>query len=857
MLETLLHGVRVYGAAIIFLVALVEGIGVPLPAETVLVSGAAFSAAGRLEIGWVVAAAVLGGALGSAIGYWIGLRGGEPFVRRFGARLRLGTEVLPRTRAFFDRYGPAAIVGCRFVAVLRSYVGLMAGVAHMPFRRFMAYNALGAVVWAGVFSGLGYGFGRTLPRVERGTAAAMLTVALLATLGVALVMVARASWNARETIWRTVEGWWQRLAGSATARRLAQRYPGALQFIVRRLTPGAYLGLHLTIGMVVSLGALWLFGGILEDVVEGDPLTRFDIALDQRLHASASPAGLAVSRLLSDIGSFPSMLVLAVVLAAAFVLARRRLFAQVWVAAVFGGGLLNLGLKDIVRRPRPVFTDPFAVVPSWSFPSGHAMGSLIAFSMIAYFLFHRVRSGAGRAAIIGAAALLILGIGASRLYLGVHYFSDVVGGYAAGIVWVAACISGAGDGAAPAGVTPARPLTAAPFPGRPPPPRRTTRGRGATPMRRSRPEPSGRPRAPVDRDFAERSRRAITLVVWPRVPASGGEGRGARAGAGPGEERPPQRNARRPAPPDHQRGQPDLVPGEVEQGERDAGRHQAEEAPAAHDRALRDRERDAAGGHRHRGEPVEQDDPRRRAVPLPAAGQHQHQVEQVPARAEQRVRDREKMREVRLQHRRRAASEERVPHGVPEMDLIAAQVEPDAEREERQQRLRDPLPPCRRVVGPLRRDIPCDVAVPHLAHVCLPHRGPFPLDSRKNRRKRQTILAAARALPVDARMVGVFDVAEPGMWIRVLSAAGAFFCAALALAHARLRWRAHGERFGGVSSADGVAGGLRWAAGFGLVACGIWGWTLGWPVALYLTLGCLGLVVLALALLLAVAGTAS
>lgn len=443
MLETLLHAVRVYGAVIIFLVAVVEGLGVPLPAETVVVAGAAFAAAGRMEIGWILTAAIAGGMLGGAVGYWIGLRGGEPFVRRFGARLRLGSETLPRTRAFFERYGRIAVVGGRFVAVVRSYVGLVAGIARMPFGSFMLYNALGAVVWAAAFSALGYGFGSKLPRVERGTAAAMLTVALLATLVVALTLVARASWEARETIWRTVEGWWQRVAGSPAVRRLAKRYPGVLRFVVRRLTPDGYLGLHLSIGMLVSLGALWLFGGILEDVVEGDPLTRFDIALDQRLHAAATPAGLAVSRFLSDVGSFPSMLVLAVVLTGALLLARRRLFAQVWVAAVVGGGVLNFGLKEIVRRPRPVFAHPFAVVPSWSFPSGHAMGSLIAFSMIAYFLFYVVRSATGRALVVAAAAVLILGIGASRLYLGVHYFSDVVGGYAAGVVWVAACISGA------------------------------------------------------------------------------------------------------------------------------------------------------------------------------------------------------------------------------------------------------------------------------------------------------------------------------------------------------------------------------------------------------------------------------
>lgn len=107
----------------------------------------------------------------------------------------------------------------------------------------------------------------------------------------------------------------------------------------------------------------------------------------------------------------------------------------------------------------------------------------------------------------------------------------------------------------------------------------------------------------------------------------------------------------------------------------------------------------------------------------------------------------------------------------------------------------------------------------------------------------------ARTLPLGEGMIlGVFDVARPGTWLRVFSAAGAFLAAAVAVAHARVRRRAYGER----SRAVG-AGEARWAGGCGLVACGIWGWTLGWPVALYLSLCCLGLALLAWALLRAVA----
>lgn len=114
-----------------------------------------------------------------------------------------------------------------------------------------------------------------------------------------------------------------------------------------------------------------------------------------------------------------------------------------WLAAFAGGGLLDAVLKLVIRRPRPPYAAAFLQHYSWSFPSGHAMASLIGYGMLAYVLgvlwIHR-RSA--QISVVLGAALVIVAIGFSRLYLGVHYFSDVVGGYAAGLLWLSACISG-------------------------------------------------------------------------------------------------------------------------------------------------------------------------------------------------------------------------------------------------------------------------------------------------------------------------------------------------------------------------------------------------------------------------------
>ena len=255
-------------------------------------------------------------------------------------------------------------------------------------------------------------------------ARAGLALALLAVLTVGLLLAWR--WFERDpgaVVQRVEAGWLRRFAAARFAR-------------------GGYLGLHLTIGLLVSLAGLALFASVTEDVVEHERLTQFDVTLLHWMQAHATPLGRAVFSWISDSGSFPAMAGLA--LAGCVLLAARRRWIVLtgWAAAFGGGGLLDGLLKLAIRRPRPP-TLAGSLMHSWSFPSGHAMGSLVGYGMLAYLLVTLwVHRRGAQVAILAAAAVLIVAIGISRLYLGVHYFSDVVGGYAAGALWLSTCVSG-------------------------------------------------------------------------------------------------------------------------------------------------------------------------------------------------------------------------------------------------------------------------------------------------------------------------------------------------------------------------------------------------------------------------------
>lgn len=186
------HLLTSYGYVFLFLLIGVESFGVPLPGETALVTAAAYAALGRLNIVGVIAAAAAGAIVGDNAGYWLGRKGGLALVHRFGKRVGLDQAKLDRAHAFFERYGARTVFIGRFIALLRSWAAVLAGVACMPFRTFMFYNALGGVVWATIFGTLGYTFGHNLPRLERYIGQVSLALVVLALIGAIGLIAVRA-----------------------------------------------------------------------------------------------------------------------------------------------------------------------------------------------------------------------------------------------------------------------------------------------------------------------------------------------------------------------------------------------------------------------------------------------------------------------------------------------------------------------------------------------------------------------------------------------------------------------------------------------------------------------------------------
>lgn len=173
-----------------------EDFGVPVPGETILILGAVYAGTGRLSIFLVGLLGFLAAVLGDNVGFAIGHLGGRPLVERFGRYIFLTPERLDRATAFFERHGGKIVAVARFIEGLRQANGIIAGITGMHWARFVLFNAIGAALWVGVWTSVGYFSGSHINAIYN-TAARYDTYLAIAVGVLVLAYIARRVWRAR------------------------------------------------------------------------------------------------------------------------------------------------------------------------------------------------------------------------------------------------------------------------------------------------------------------------------------------------------------------------------------------------------------------------------------------------------------------------------------------------------------------------------------------------------------------------------------------------------------------------------------------------------------------------------------
>ena len=218
-----------------------------------------------------------------------------------------------------------------------------------------------------------------------------------------------------------------------------QRWERQLRFLQARLSPEGYMGLHLTIGMIVIVLTCWCFTEIAEGIHAEGTLALWDARAAEFVQTHATPVMTNVAKIVSLSGSVAFLAVGCV--CAAIVFIRKGWFDALLglVLTMAGGGLLNTLLKHFFARQRPVYDGRLVDLSTFAFPSGHTMGATLFYTFLAAVVAHGLSSRGARALAFACAAAIVVLIGATRIYLGAHFFTDVIGAIVAGLAWLAFC----------------------------------------------------------------------------------------------------------------------------------------------------------------------------------------------------------------------------------------------------------------------------------------------------------------------------------------------------------------------------------------------------------------------------------
>jgi len=421
--------------ALVFALPLLESsafVGFVFPGEIAVLLGGVLAFQHRVSLPAVLAAAVAGAIGGDTIGYAIGRRYGRRLLSgRVGRRIARREHVERAERYLAERGGKAVFLG-RFTAALRVMIPGLAGMARMRYRTFVVYNVTGGALWATGMVLLGYLAGASWQRAAHWASRFGLVLLALIVAGFALRLAGRASRRGADRLAAVGD----RLAATAPAGWIRRHLPDQVAWLGRRLDPAAPDGLALSGTLALAALFAWIFGGLTQDVIAGEGIA----GLDPRVHvfAVAQRTGwlTAVMRNVTWFGS--NWLLVPILTAATAVLLRRRDGRAVgWLWTAYLGAVALYALaKPLIHRPRPPAGDLIGAASGPSYPSGHAIQALAAWGILA-LLAGAGRSPRLRAGLLATAAIIVLLVGASRIYLGAHWLTDVLAGYTLGAAWLA------------------------------------------------------------------------------------------------------------------------------------------------------------------------------------------------------------------------------------------------------------------------------------------------------------------------------------------------------------------------------------------------------------------------------------
>ncbi|MBW1980516.1 MAG: VTT domain-containing protein [Deltaproteobacteria bacterium] len=417
----------------IFLIALSESlafVGLLVPGTVLMFGVGAIIATGSLALKPTLVVATLGAIAGDGISYWLG--------RHYQHRLldiwpfKRHPQMLSRGETFFHRHGGKSILFGRFVGPVRPVIPIVAGMLGMQPLKFTLVNILSAIGWAFAYVVPGVFFGASLTLA--GAVSARLTVLIL----LVVTLVWFSIWLCRQLVRLTAHlgpRWLASLRAWLTKKEpvfvVLLPVKRALSFLLLRQKGEEFVVLFL---LAVLLLATWGFLGVLQAVLARDPLVQVDQAVLHFFQSLRTPWADHFFVVVTELGDKLVTFSVAAVISLILLSWRCYRAAFYWILTAAGGFCIVRLLKWLLHLPRPVTL--YHGTTAFGFPSGHTTMNIIIYGFFV-LLIARDLQNFWRWFLVAAAGLLTLAIAFSRLYLGVHWLSDVLGGFLLASAWLA------------------------------------------------------------------------------------------------------------------------------------------------------------------------------------------------------------------------------------------------------------------------------------------------------------------------------------------------------------------------------------------------------------------------------------
>lgn len=432
-----------WGYLLAFSLAFLESLAIVggfIPGTTAIVLLGFMCSRGYLNIYALISATVLGAILGDSVSYWLGSKGTCMFKQenRF-----LKARHLEMGQKFFDKHGNKSIFLGRFIGIIRPMIPFAAGLSRMNYKVFLFWNVFSGIIWGISHIYIGYFFGNAFKLIEAWSSRISVFLLILVVIGLLFWLMARAFTPSVSFIGRMIQSDVDTFLSTRFAQGFIRRFPRFSKFIGRRFEKDVFSGWPLSLMVITASAFVILFIFVSNGILDADPVTDFDERVSLFLVFFRDTLLIRIFLWISLLGKTQIVLLSALALIANMLIWNRKHMIWPFIGMLAVCETVILVMKEIFVRPRPVGIIPVYFEKTYSFPSQYTALSVILYGFIAYFIVHILLKGRPRLSIwtIFVTLLLVAFIGFSRLYLGINYFSDVLGGYLIGGICLLAGIS--------------------------------------------------------------------------------------------------------------------------------------------------------------------------------------------------------------------------------------------------------------------------------------------------------------------------------------------------------------------------------------------------------------------------------